>query len=207
MVGMVWSASATAQMTGFVVEVDTVFYGAGTPTPDDTFDPEGTLDGYASFIVYAQFTNPTDVLSAVFADTGAGSSPMGIDAPCGCHNPVDGDFAMNSTNTEFLWDFFPLNQYDTFWTIGMLSGDATFGGVPGVIPSKIGDTDGSVAGANVCAHQVENGLLYVLPVLDGSGIVEGPPNAIAGDDLRVDGARDHLRRLDILCKLPGVRER
>ncbi|MGB1348359.1 MAG: gliding motility-associated C-terminal domain-containing protein [Flavobacteriales bacterium] len=189
MVGMNWSASATAQMTGFVVEVDTVFYGADTPTPEDTFDPEGTLDGYASFIVYAEFTNPTDVLSAVFADTGAGSSPMGIDAPCGCHNPVDGDFAMNSTNTEFLWDFFPLNQYDTFWTIGMLSGDATFGGVPGVIPSKIGDTDGSVAGANVCAHQVENGLLYVLPVLDGSGLVEGPPNAIAGDDLRVEVAR------------------
>ena len=42
------------------------------------------------FIVYAEFTNPTDVLSAVFADTGAGL-PMGIDAPCGCHNPVDGD--------------------------------------------------------------------------------------------------------------------
>ncbi len=58
MVGMVWSASATAQMTGFVVEVDTVFYGADTPTPDDTFDPEGVLDGYASFIVYAEFTNP-----------------------------------------------------------------------------------------------------------------------------------------------------
>ena len=188
-VGMFWSALATAQMTGFVVEVDTVFYGADTPTPDDTFDPDGTLDGYASFIVYAEFTNPTDVLSAVFADTGAGSSPMGIDAPCGCHNPVDGDFAMNATNTEFLWDFFPLNEYDTFWTIGMLSGDATFGGVPGVIPSKIGDTDGSVAGANICAHQVNNGLLYVLPVLDGTGIVEGPPNAIAGDDLRVEVAR------------------
>ena len=72
MVGMVWSASATAQMTGFVVEVDTVFYGADTPTPDDMFDPEGTLDGYASFIVYAEFTNPTDVLSAVFADVPAG---------------------------------------------------------------------------------------------------------------------------------------
>ena len=64
MVGMVWSTSATAQMTGFVVEVDTVFYGPDTPTPDDTFDPGGTLDGYASFIVYAEFTNPTDVLSA-----------------------------------------------------------------------------------------------------------------------------------------------
>ena len=51
--GVIWSTSATAQMTGFVVEVDTVFYGADTPTPEDTFDLDGTLDGYASFIVYA----------------------------------------------------------------------------------------------------------------------------------------------------------
>ncbi len=189
-VGMVWSASATAQMTGFVVEVDTVFYGADTPTPDDTFDPEGILDGYASFIVYAEFTNPTDVLSAVFADTGAGSSPMGIDAPCNCYNPVDADFAMNATNTPFFWDFLPLNEYDTFWTIGMLSGDASFDGTPGVLPSKVGDTEGNQAGADVCSHQVENGLLYVLPVLDvGTGTVVGPPNAVAGDDLRVEVAR------------------
>ena len=190
MLGMIWTASATAQMTGFVVEVDTVFYGADTPTPDDEFDVDGVLDGYASFIVYAEFTNPTDVLSAVFADTGAGSSTMGIDAPCGCHNPVDADFAMNATNTTFFWDFLPLNEYDTFWTIGMLSGDATFNGTPGVVPSKVGDTDGNEAGENICSHEVENGLLYVLPVLDpGTGDVVGPPNAIAGQDLRVEVAR------------------
>ena len=191
MMGMVWSASATAQMTGFVVEVDTVFYGADTPTPDDTFDPEGILDGYASFIVYAEFTNPTDFLSAVYADTtNGGSLPMGIDAPCGCHNPVDVDFVMTSGNQASNWPFLPLEQYDTFWTIGMLSGDATVDGVDGVLPSKIGDTGSSEAGENICSHQVENGVLFLLPVTDlGTGDVVGPPNAFAGNDLRVEVAR------------------
>ena len=93
-------------MTGFVVEVDTVFYGADTQhgTTPSTLMALGRIRLLHSV---RRFTNPTDVLSAVFADTGAGSSPMGIDAPCGCHNPVDGDFAMNAGNTEFLWDFFP----------------------------------------------------------------------------------------------------
>ena len=43
MVGMFWSASATAQMTGFVVEVDTVFYGADTPTPGRHLRPRWRL--------------------------------------------------------------------------------------------------------------------------------------------------------------------
>ena len=180
MVGMVWSASATAQMTGFVVEVDTVFYGADTPTPDDTFDPEGVLDGYASFIVYAEFTNPTDVLSAVFADVPAGLSdfPLQIDAPCGCWDPVPGtgtlDQSLNSQNLINL--LYPLNQYDSFWTIGMLTSDEVFDGTPGIIPNAIisGVPDPYVCNTNI---------------VDGSFSAIGAPNAIAGDDLRVEVAR------------------
>lgn len=179
MVGMAWSASATAQMTGFVVEVDTVFYGADTPTPDDEFDVDGVLDGYASFIVYAEFTNPTDVLSAVFADVPAGLSafPLQIDAPCGCWDPVPGTVTLDETlNSQNLIDLlFPLHQYDSFWTIGMLASDEEFAGTPGIVPTVVFDA----ADPAVCNTSVD----------DGSLLAIGAPNAIAGSDLRVEVAR------------------
>ena len=56
------------QAIGVEVVVDTAFYGPDTPTPEDTFDPEGILEGYVSYLVYVNFTNPTDVLSAIFSD-------------------------------------------------------------------------------------------------------------------------------------------
>ena len=40
----------------------------GVTDPPSTLDPDGQLDGYVSYLVYAKFQNPTDVLSAVFAD-------------------------------------------------------------------------------------------------------------------------------------------
>ena len=98
-----------AGMLGFVVEVDTVFYGVDTPTPDDTFDPEGILEGYASFIVYAAFGDSSDFLSAVFADNTPPyeTVPMAIDAPCGCHNPLDGSLALDGTNHSVIWSIIP----------------------------------------------------------------------------------------------------
>ena len=56
------------QAVGVEVVVDTAFYGPNTPTPEDSFDPAGELDGYVSYLVYAVMTNPTDVLSAIFSD-------------------------------------------------------------------------------------------------------------------------------------------
>ena len=168
------------------VELDTSFFGANTPSPGDNFDVNGLLEGYNSFIVYAEFSDETDVLSAIFSDTAAlpQSVSMGIDAPCGCFNPLDNDFVLNATNTSFVWDFFPMNEYDTFWTIGMLSGDATFDGIPGTIPSKVGDTNGNEAGSNICNSQLTNGTIFIT----GS---EGywPSNAVAGEDLKVEIAR------------------
>ncbi|MEC7949846.1 MAG: hypothetical protein VX190_00690, partial [Bacteroidota bacterium] len=82
---------AFGQAIGVEVVVDTAFYGPNTPTPEDTFDLEGELDGYVSYLVYAKFTNPTDVLSAVFSDVVGepGSGPLSLNAPCGCWNPVN----------------------------------------------------------------------------------------------------------------------
>ena len=72
--------------------MDTTFYGPNTMPPDmppgtiDAVDPEGLLDGYVSYLVYAKFQNPSDVLSAVFTDENAllEGGPLSLDAPCGC---------------------------------------------------------------------------------------------------------------------------
>ena len=97
--GLLSTSVLQAQMTGVVVEVDTAFYGPNTPTPEDTFDPAGLLDGFVTYKIYAEFMSASDVLSSIYADVDAlGTSPMYIDAPCGCHNPVFGSMAMDGTN-------------------------------------------------------------------------------------------------------------
>jgi hypothetical protein len=158
-----------AQMTGVTIEVDTAFFGPNTPTPDDTFDPLGTLDGFVTYKVYAHFTNSTDVLSAIYAlnDAFDVTIPLEIDAPCGCHNPVETSITMDANNSSLFWDSFPLMQYDTYWTIGMTSGDDF-----GMNPLNIGMPDGS----EICSSSTIDGALYVL---------SPAPNAIAGSDLRI----------------------
>ena len=169
---MVWALSlgVWGQMVGIVVEVDTTFQGPNTPTPDDPFDPDGLLEGFVAYKVYAEFTNPDDALSAIFSDVpGMSTPPMYIDAPCGCHNPVTSSIAMDATNPSGLWtgpfaDF----EYDTYWTIGMPSSDA-----PGFLPQNIGLPED---GSSICSDIIENGSLFTIGV---------PSNSIAGEDLRV----------------------
>ncbi|MDA0568309.1 MAG: T9SS type B sorting domain-containing protein [Bacteroidetes bacterium] len=161
-------STTNAQMTGITFEVDTAFYGPNTPSPEDTFDPLGTLDGYVTYKVYAEFTNTTDVLSAIYSDVAVlGTIPMEIDAPCGCFNPVATSVLMDASNSSFFWDAFPLWQYDSYWTIGMESSDA-----PGDIPQSIDLPDGS----DICSSSISDGALFVL---------SSPINAVAGTDLRI----------------------
>lgn len=161
-------SSTNAQMTGLTIEVDTAFYGPNTPTPDDTFDPLGTLDGFVTYKVYADFTNTTDALSAVYSDVAVlGTVPMEIDAPCGCFNPVATSVLMDPSNSSFFWDAFPLWEYDSYWTIGMESSDA-----PGDIPQSID----LPAGDDICSSSISDGAFFVL---------SSPINSIAGDDLRI----------------------
>jgi gliding motility-associated-like protein len=163
------SSSVMAQMTGITIDVDTAFYGVDTPTSDDTFDVSGELDGYVTYKVYAEFTNATDVLSAVYAlnSLSGVTIPLEIDAPCGCHNPLASSFAMDGSNSSDFWGFFPLLQYDSYWTIGMESSDS-----PGDIPQTVGLDNAE----NICSDIITDGSFFTL----GS-----PINAIAGDDLRV----------------------
>ena len=167
------------QAIGVEVVVDTAFYGANTPTPEDTFDEAGVLDGYVSYLVYVNFTNPTDVLSAIFSDVAVypDGGTLGLNAPCGCWNPVAGSMVMDATNSSALWGISGLEtyQYDTFWTIGMLSGNQ-----PGQLPSWISTP--LVNGSAICGTQVADGSAFVTTN-------PAPQNAKAGDDLKIVVAR------------------
>jgi hypothetical protein len=162
--------TVNAQFTGFTAELDTVFFGADTPSPDDPFDPEGNLEFYGTYKIYANFTNAMDALSALYADVGTlDTPPMFINAPCGCHNPVTTSVAMDASNTSAFWvGPFADWQYDTYWTIGMPSSDA-----PGFIPQGVGlPSDG----VNVCSDEIVNGSIFTIGM---------PQNAMAGDDLKI----------------------
>ena len=172
--------TAVGQVTSVTIEVDTVFGG-----PSD-IDPEGQLEGFTSYLLYANFTNPTDVVSAVFADTDVfpGSPSMQVDAPCGCWNPYSESPLLPSVGYYTLLaefpEFFPdsaLLEYDTFWTIGKLKPND-----PGSMPMWASFP--MVDGANICSEVVNNGLAFISGT---SG--NWPSNANAGEDLRVVIAR------------------
>ena len=167
----VLALGTSAQMLSVTAEVDTVFGG-----PSD-IDPGGQLDGYTSYLIYANFTNPTDVLSAIFSDTQYfnENAPMAIDAPCGCWNPDDEQLVIGSfVNSVVVGNpEFSLFEYDTFWTIGKMFIDE-----PGQTPNWVSNP--LVDGANICSEAVTDGVAYVTGQTGN-----WPENAIAGDDLRI----------------------
>ena len=161
-----------AQLTGYTAELDTMLW---ETAPGDSLEDYAY---YGSYSVYANFENPTDVLSALFAsnvDTLL-TPPMGIDAPCGCLNPAASSITVDAGNNPLLFGAFPQNEFDSFWTIGM---ETPFD--DGLVPNNVGTGDAS----NLCAGMtIEDGALFVY----GSG-EDIPVNAIAGDDLRILVAR------------------
>ena len=78
-----------AQVTGFSYELDTVFAAN---------EPFG-LANHGVHNVYVNFTHPEDVVGAVYSDVVAlGTPPMGIHAPCGCHNPAATSIVVDGNN-------------------------------------------------------------------------------------------------------------
>ena len=149
--------TVNAQFAGYTVELDTMFLEEGSD-----------LEFYGTYRVYANFTNQNDAIKALYSDVVAlGTPPMYIDAPSGCHNPVDGSSVIAAANTSALWSAFPEYEFDTYWTIGMASGDAT-----GQLPSTIG----MPAGDEVCSGSTSDGAVFAIGI---------PPNALAGENLRV----------------------
>lgn len=154
-----------AQMTGVTVEVDTAFY---APT---TFNAAGDplyadLDGYVTYKLFAEFTNPGDELSAIYSDAAIlGTEPFYIDAPCGCFNPPLGDVMLGGAQNEALFAFFPEVVYDTYWTLGFAEGE------------QMALSNSAYNSLNMCSEQEDAGLIFTVT-----------PEA-AGDDLRIQFAQ------------------
>jgi gliding motility-associated-like protein len=159
------TGSASAQMTGVTWEVDTAFY---EPT---TFDAAGEplyadLEGYVTYKLFAEFTNPTDELSAIYSDAVVlGTAPFYINAPCGCFNPDLGDVLLGGTQNPALLDFFPDVAYDTYWTLGFAVGEQYTG------------SNAAYESTTMCSEQEDGGLIFTVV-----------PEA-AGDDLRIQFAQ------------------
>ena len=166
--GLFLSTQATAQLTGFSAELDTMLW--ETDSPDD---PLADLAYYGVYKVYANFTNAEDVVSAVYSDVGAlGTPSMGIDAPCGCVNPAMTSVTVDASNNPAFYAAFPEYEFDSYWTIGMQTSEDA-----GQLPSNIG----MGSPGDLCAGMgIDNGSLYIT----GSP-GNWPINAVAGEDLKV----------------------
>ena len=166
--GLFLSTQATAQLTGFSAELDTMLW--ETDSPDD---PLADLAYYGVYKVYANFTNADDVVSAVYSDVSAlGTPSMGIDAPCGCVNPAMTSVTVDASNNPAFYAAFPEYEFDSFWTIGMQTSEDA-----GQLPSNIG----MGSPGDLCAGiGIDNGTLYIT----GSP-GNWPVNAVAGEDLKV----------------------
>ena len=147
-------ASSFGQITGIFYEVDTAFY---APLPGSV-DTDGSLENHVTYSIYAQFTNPTDVLGAIFSsNAGVPTEPMYIDVPCGCYNtPVVGDLLGNVLPGILL--AFPVAAYDSYWTLGdMIAGEeVTIGSIVGQPGVTIYND------ANLCDAEIADGLIYQL---------------------------------------------
>ena len=94
--------------------VDTAFYGPNTPTQGHV-DPAGELDGYVSYLVYVNMTNPTDVLVQSCHVALPQGGAWGIEAECGTGILWTSLGFGWQQQQPFLGDW--PRQYDTFWTI------------------------------------------------------------------------------------------
>ena len=108
------------------------------------------LAGYGVHNVYA-FTDSEDVLGAVYSDVVAlDTPPMGIDAPCGCINPLRRRSWWLQQQPRVFTPF-PEYEYDSFWTIGMSTSVED-----GQLPASIG----MGAATDLCSGlNIENGSL------------------------------------------------
>ena len=163
------SSYLQAQLIDITWEVDTAFYEATEPHPTTPgvllFED---LYGYVTYDVYANFTNETDKLIAIYSDVQAFDvAPMFINAPCGCFNPEFGDVLLGGSQNTAFFGAFPEIEFDTFWTIGMNDSEQ------GLIANPAYST------TTMCSETIEDGSIFVLPDAANE----------AGTDLRTKIAR------------------
>lgn len=156
---LIQAENAQGQMTGIVVE---------TIADHDTTDI-AAVDGMMTYRVYAEFTNATDKISAVYGDA---SAPMTLTSSDGFYNAMfGGDFALEVNPALFA--FFFESAFDSWFTIGYAPGDA-----PASNLTQVGLTEQLVAFNNT-------GQFDLSDAIGGSYFTTDDPHAIAGEDLKV----------------------
>ena len=137
--------SMSAQMTHVSYEVDTVFT---QPTTEWNVD----LQGYVVYDVFAHFTNPSDELSSIFASNAVPifTSPLYVDAPCGCFNPELGDVLLGGEQNPALIEFFPEVEFDTYWTLGFAGSEQYVG------------SNGNYNSTSMCSEEESDGLFFTV---------------------------------------------
>ena len=84
--------------------------------------PLAELAYHGVYNIYANFTSPDDVLSALYADVEALSTPMmGIDADPADASTGTSSMVLDASINPLFGRRSQSLQYDSFWTIGMTS--------------------------------------------------------------------------------------
>lgn len=128
-----------------------------------------SLAGMKTYRVYADLTNPTDKVSAVYGDE---TAPLSLTSANGFFNSDFGDDLGQGVNALFF-AVFPEAEYDSWLTIGYAPGDPILGNV------------GTVGMVAPLESFNSGGDLILDDQFGGSWFVTTDPNSIAGDDLQV----------------------
>lgn len=150
---------AQAQFTGFSVELVQEHDGS---IPG--------LEGYSTYRVYAEFTSPDDVVSAVFGDA---ATPLTLASETGFWQSLaGGDFA--TAINAGLFGVLPDLEYDSWLTIGAENSSQAESGI-------------SQVGMSAALGDFNSGGDFILDTPNGGSwfVTFGNTNAIAGDDNKV----------------------
>lgn len=163
----------SGQMVSVTWEVDTTFYapmplpGSSPGTPQYDFDQADLLNGFTTYKVFANFTNPTDKLVSIFA-TGVGAdvtAPLVVNAPCGCYNTdIYGVFYGANLNPAFF-PLVPELEFDSYLTFG---------------------STGILATPNISAAYNNLTGFCDMVVDDGAFVLNGGAGLVCGPSLRIE---------------------
>lgn len=169
---MLLPSMVQGQMISVTWEVDTTFYapmplpGSSPGEPAYDFDEEDLLNGYTTYSVYANFTNPTDKLVAVYAANTVEdlTAPLTLNAPCGCYDtPSFGVFYEVNLN-ELFFPIVPELEFDSY---------LSFDGI------------GVLATPNISLNYNLTTGFCDMSVGDGAFILNGGTGQVCGDDLQI----------------------
>ena len=134
--------SMSAQITSITYEVDTIF---GSGAIDDWGE---SLEGFVTYEIYAEFTNPDDKMIAIYGDPSL--ETLHVDAPCGCYNPLIGDVLLGADISSLFFEFYPSIEFDTYWTLGY----------PETESFASNEWGAEFSSTTMCSAVVTDGLIY-----------------------------------------------